>query len=147
VLIREGQPVDSVFIVIKGQLTISAGRPGRILTVVGAGEIVGELSFVDSRPPSATVSAHEPATVLRIPRAVLSAKLESDVAFAGRFYRAVALLLAQRLRSTTIKLGYGGSQSLEEDQEAADEIDPALLDTVGLAAARFDWMLERLERQ
>lgn len=146
VLVHEGQPLDALFLVLDGKLTVSAGRPKpKPLSVLGAGEIVGELSYIDSRPPSATVTATEPTLVLRISRTTLSEKLKSDVSFASRFYRALAVMLAQRLRSNVAQLAFGDSTSLEEDEESADEIDPVLLDNLALAAARFDWMLERLK--
>ena len=66
-----------------------------------------------------------------LPRAVLSDKLNSDDAFAARFYKAVATLLADRLRKTTSHLGYG--KWTEETDP--DELDEALMD--GASRARL----------
>jgi CRP-like cAMP-binding protein len=66
VLIRQGVPVDEVFILLEGRLaawlTLRKG-PEREIARLQAGEIVGEMSFVDARPPSATVKAVENSTV------------------------------------------------------------------------------------
>jgi CRP/FNR family transcriptional regulator, cyclic AMP receptor protein len=61
---------------------------------------MGEMSFVDQAPPSATVQAMEPSFVLDIPRRRLNAKLAEDAGFAARFYRALSMFLAARLRAT-----------------------------------------------
>ena len=47
------------------------------------------------------VSALTPVTVLRIPRDALEENLAADPGFSRRFYRALAMLLSNRLRATT----------------------------------------------
>jgi bacteriocin-type transport-associated protein len=142
ILIQEGKPIESVYIVLDGAFTVLMAGKGvaRLLS----GEVVGEVSFVDSRPPSATVQADENSQVLVIPRSLLTRRLEQEPAFAARFYRSLAVFLADRLRSTTSQLGYGRNERLSEDAEYEDELDPEVLDNVSLAGARFDWMLKRL---
>jgi len=145
VLIVEGKPVDSVYLVLDGKLSVFVAAMGdRELAVLGSGEIVGEMSFVDSRPPSASVKALEETTLLSIPRSALALKLEKDVGFASRFYHALALFLSDRLRSTVSRLGFGRDTGLDEAAEYEDELDPLILDTVHLAGSRFDRILKRL---
>src|SRR5262245_60948864 len=88
ILIEQGTPITTLYIVLDGQLWVGTVRSGRDNEVarLGTGEIVGEMSFVDSRPPSATVKALTPSVVLAIPRPVLVAKLQQDAEFASRFY-------------------------------------------------------------
>jgi hypothetical protein len=86
----------------------------------------------------------EESTVLSIPRGRLTAKLEEDAAFAARFYRALGVFLASRLRKSQQRLGYESNRILDDEIEHEDELDPELLDNVALAGARFDWMLKRL---
>ena len=102
------------------------------------------MSFVDGRPPSATVQALSDSLLFAIPRRALASKLEADQGFAARFYRALAVFLSQRLRDTVQHLGYGAGVALDEEVEYSDELNPAVLDTVPLAGARFDRMLKRL---
>jgi len=145
VLIQEGKAAASVFLVLEGVLSVVARAAGnQEVARLRPGEIVGEMSFVDSRPPSATVQAIELSSVLAIPRRGLEARLSQDASFAARFYRAMAVFLSDRLRSTVGLLGYGPGQTLEDQASYADEIDPAVLDNISLAGARFDILQRRL---
>src|SRR5438445_7373157 len=68
VLIQQGRPSDALYIVLSGELAVTVnGDKPREVARIGCGEIVGELSFLDARPPAATVAATAPATVLAIP--------------------------------------------------------------------------------
>jgi CRP/FNR family transcriptional regulator, cyclic AMP receptor protein len=141
VLIQENTTIEDVYIVLDGELSIrSKALDNREIGSLLAGEIVGEISFVDSRPPSASVLVSHDSHVLVIPRAILSNKLKADSAFSARFYKAVATLLADRLRKTVSYLGYG------EWREAMDpdELDEPLMDSLSMGATRFDRLLKRL---
>jgi bacteriocin-type transport-associated protein len=147
VLIQEGKPIEEVYILLDGQLSVLVAASQRNLTIntLQKGEIVGELSFLDSRPPSATVVAATDSIVLAISRDKLRSKLARDTAFAARFYRALGVFLADRLRNTTQWLGYGSSDSLRVEDHAAGEIDPELLDSVAIGAKRFELLVERFK--
>src|SRR5690349_13848043 len=147
VLIRQGVPVDEVFILLEGRLAVWLKlRRGeeREIARLQAGEIVGEMSFVDARPPSATVKALEDSTVFGISKAVLSAKLAADQGFAARFYRALAIFLSTTVRERHRALGYGSEEDLEGMEDEADELDGNVLDGVYLAGERFDRMVKRV---
>jgi bacteriocin-type transport-associated protein len=144
VLIEEGKPLSVLYVLLDGQLSVSlAALGGKEVARLQSGEILGELSFLDSRPPTATVTAVSEVTVLSIDRSLLSSKLEEDAPFAARFYRALGIFLASRLRRTQKTLGYGG-EILDDEVEHEDELDPEVLENVALAGARFDWMMRRL---
>ncbi len=147
-LIQQGIPVDAVFILLEGRLAVwLQGRrgPEREIARLNAGEIVGEMSFVDSRPPSATVRAAEASTVFAVPKPVLNAKLTSDQGFAARFYRALAIYLSTTVRERHRALGYGtGEAEDEREGDDADELDANVLDGVYLAGERFDRMVKRV---
>lgn len=145
VLIHEGRPIEALYIVLEGLMTVSAAAlGGKEVARLGAGEIIGEMSFVDARPPSATVTALQNSVVFALDRARLADKLERNPHFAARFYRAVAIFLSDRLRGTVSRLGYGASDQLDETVEQQDELDFAVLDTIHLAGARFERMLKRM---
>ncbi|MGK5168915.1 Crp/Fnr family transcriptional regulator [Geodermatophilus sp. CPCC 205761] len=76
-LVYEGDPGDSLLVVVEGSLkAVSSSPHGEelLLAVVEPGETVGELTVADGGARSATIAALTDATVLRIPReAVLSA--------------------------------------------------------------------------
>ncbi|HTP91950.1 MAG TPA: cyclic nucleotide-binding domain-containing protein [Xanthobacteraceae bacterium] len=143
ILIREGLPVESVIILLQGECLVTAQAVGEIARL-GAGEIVGEMSFVDSAPPSATVTATSDGLALFLDKNAMSSKLEADVAFGYRFYRALSIFLADRLRATVHRLGYGTQEHLDVHSMARDELDTNVLDTVSMAGERFDRMLKML---
>ncbi|MFH1886177.1 MAG: cyclic nucleotide-binding domain-containing protein [Pseudomonadota bacterium] len=146
VLIREGEPVGAMSIILEGRFSVTArGLGGKEVARLGAGEIVGEMSSVDSRPPSATVTALEDSLVLSLADADIAAKLGRDVGFAARFYRALAVFLSDRLRGTMSRLGYGESDTLQEDVEYEDELDMDVLDNISMAGARFERILRQLK--
>jgi CRP/FNR family cyclic AMP-dependent transcriptional regulator len=140
-LVREGQPVDSLFVVLDGQLAVHAS--GTQLATLLAGEVVGEISLVDSRPPLATVMALDAARILAVHRDVLQSKLVADSKFAANFYRALAIFLADRLRTTTTRLGYGRPEQ-DAEVEADDELGDDLMETASQGARRFDNLLRRV---
>ena len=149
-LIEQGVPVDAVFILLEGRLAVwlkGKRGPERELARLNAGEIVGEMSFVDSRPPSATVRAQEDSTVFAIPKPALNAKLATDAGFAARFYRALAIYLSTTVRERHRALGGSGTGEApeeEEEEDGADELDPNVLDGIYLAGERFDRMVKRV---
>src|SRR4051794_35233925 len=116
-LIHQGQPIESMFIILDGLFAVStSAAPGKEVARLKSGEVLGEMSFLDSRPPSASVRAIEKSSVLAISKVRLMDKLEADVAFASRFYRALGVFLSDRLRWTIGLLGYGGGNQTLADR-------------------------------
>jgi CRP/FNR family transcriptional regulator, cyclic AMP receptor protein len=134
VLIREGVPVGTLYILLEGQLSVTHG--GKTVAIVGAGEMVGEMSFIDARPPSATVQSQSNVVVYAIAKSVLQDRLAQDTAFAARFYKAVATFLSDRVRKA--------SEADEPDQRLVGELDDHVLDNLDRAGARFDDLSRRL---
>jgi CRP-like cAMP-binding protein len=139
ILIAEGQPIDALYIVLKGTLVASVEALGnREIARLGRGEVLGEMSFVDGRLPSATVRASERSSVLSVPRQKLSEKLEVDVLFSLRFYRAVSKFLSSRLRSTVTQFG---DRQPSQDVPSQEELDQQSQDKID----RFEQIMERLQ--
>lgn len=130
VLIREGVAPAELFFVTDGSLTVSA--QGRAVAEVSLGDVLGEMSFVEKRLPTATVTAAQPSRVLAIPRAAILDAFAADPGFAARFYRALAMFLSDRLRSATSSGG-------------GDELDEAVLDNISMAGDRFVRLVAMLE--
>jgi len=143
ILVREGSSIDNLFITLSGQFRVSLGDD-REVARLGAGEVVGEIAFVDAAPPSATVTAVGRAAVLALPKALLQQHLSADAPFAARFYRALAIFLADRLRGTTRRLGYGAAGNLDSEAVLEDELDTGVLDTLSQAGDRFTRLLQTL---
>lgn len=143
VLIREGEATDALYILLDGIFRVTAAGVGN-LAELGAGEVVGEMSFVDSAPPSATVVADGPGLVLAVDKDRIHGRIVEDQGFGLRFYKALSIFLADRLRGTVRRLGYGDTGRLDRDEVMADELDETVLDGVSLAGERFDRMLKVL---
>jgi CRP/FNR family cyclic AMP-dependent transcriptional regulator len=143
VMIREGEPIDALYILLDGRMSVKVEGVG-VVAEMGTGEIIGELSLVENGPASATVTAVEDCNLLAIAHDQLKARLDQDDAFGHRFYRALAMLLADRLRDRVKRVHYRDQGDLAGDDVLADELDEQLLDTVSLAGERFDRMLKML---
>lgn len=139
-LIQFGVTTKHIYIVLDGELVIQSNT-GIEFARVGTGEVLGEMSLLDERPPSASVKTATEVTLLALDKKVLKAKLDKDMAFSSRFYRSLAVFLSNRMRTTIANLGYG---SAPEQAEDPDELDSNVLDNVHLAGARFDRLLKTL---
>lgn len=143
VLIEAGRPVSDFSLLLRGELTVTVG--GREIARLDEGEIVGELSFLDARPPYASVLAVATSMVLSVPHAAIHARFARDPGFAGRFYRSLGIFLASRLRQTVGQLGVIHSEDrLGEEETSLDEIDPDVLDRSALAGHRFERLRARM---
>jgi CRP-like cAMP-binding protein len=141
-IIREGGTQDQLYILLNGELSVQKGD--RVLARLGAGEIVGDMSLLDSRPPNATVTTVGESRLFSIPHAALRSKLTLDAEFGSRFYRALCVFLANRLSRADSMIGAADRVAPEQNTPHEDEISPEALDTLTLAGARFDWFLQRV---
>lgn len=141
-LIEQGCRIEYLYLLLEGLLRVTVRGDGNAIEIatLQPGEIVGEISFVDSRPPSASVHAAKSSWVLGVQRDKLSARLEKETAFAARFYHAIAGFLADRLYVTVGRFGYGSHQ---QDADI-DEIPEDAMDSISLASVRFDRLLKQL---
>lgn len=136
VLVQEGTVPDALFFLTRGEFSVTT-PDGHEVARLGVGDVVGEMSFVENRPPEADVTATEPSRVLAVPRAALDDALKDNPAFAGRFYKALATFLSDRLRTLTAELrGDGADTSI---------LDERLLDIVHVAGNRMNRLIEMLE--
>lgn len=145
-LIREGEPIEYFYLVLDGLLSVTDIEVGgQELAQVGAGAVIGELGLIDSRPAASTVTTLQETVLLSIPKAEMQTRLAQNVGFAARFYRAMSLFLADRLRGTVTRLGsYAAGQPLDPETSYDDELDEHMLDNISLAGDRFERILKRL---
>lgn len=127
-VIRQGEPARDLFFVMEGSVIVSVAGVGEVARLQ-QGEIVGEMSFVDREPPSATVRCDEGVALLAIDRRDVADRLSRDLGFAARFYQAMAMFLSDRLRVANGSFG-----------DDADELSEASLETLSIAGQRFDTM-------
>ena len=93
-LIREGVPDDHIYVLAAGQMRVT--QRGKLLTVVGPGDCVGEMVYArrSSAPRSATVTADEMSWVLPLRIQDIDGFSESCRA---RFSEAFLAVMAERL--------------------------------------------------
>lgn len=132
-LIEAGREVRDLYFIVAGEFDVVIGRGDKVARLA-QGDAAGEMSFVESRLPSASVIAVGSAQVLAVPRRAMDEHLARDVGFAARFYRAMAVFLSDRLRTATS----GGAKG------AAEELDDGLLDSLHVAGDRFTRLLDLL---
>jgi CRP-like cAMP-binding protein len=78
-LLTEGTHHDAIYLALDGELSVSVKGRNAAIAYVGKGEIVGEMSLLESQPASATLCAITPVTALRIPRDALEENLAADL--------------------------------------------------------------------
>lgn len=137
-LVRRGVSVDALYFLTQGAMEVRLAN-GRVVASLGVGDVVGEMSFVEKRPPETDVIASEPCRLLAVPRARLDKELAANPAFAGRFFKALATFLSDRLRTLTADVG-GGARS-------GDELDERLLDIVHVAGDRMLRLIALMDRE
>jgi CRP/FNR family transcriptional regulator, cyclic AMP receptor protein len=141
VLIAQGKPTEWLYFVLNGTFEVYTRSTPRI-AALKVGDVVGEISFVDSRPPTASVRADVASKVGAIPRDLILGKIRGDTGFAARFYQAIAIFLADRLRTTMLKVD-NQKPGPGEEAEDQDELAAHLLNHVSMAGSRFAEMQRR----
>jgi CRP-like cAMP-binding protein len=96
-LIQLGTHNTKIIFLAKGAASIHSARRWEIASV-SAGEILGEMAFLEGSQPSATVVADEPVEVYSISWATLHELFDLYPHLGSRFYRSVAVSLSRRLR-------------------------------------------------
>lgn len=103
ILFQEGEHGNSLFVVCSGSLNVyrdlDADRK-ESLAVVHAGEVVGELEFLDGGPRSLSVAALEDTRVLEADRGALEHVEGGTPSVAFDLYSLIARLLSERARVT-----------------------------------------------
>lgn len=103
VVVREGDRTDNVYFVINGALKVSVSDDeGRevILTILGTGDLFGEMGVLDNNPRSATVTATQSADLVMI------AKTDFQQCMMDNFDISLFIMrnLAHRLRQADRKI-------------------------------------------
>jgi len=137
-IIVEREAVHSLFIILDGLAVVTIR--GVEVDRAAAGDILGEMSLLERLPPTASVTPLIATTLLAISHADLRRKLADDIGFGCRFYHALAVFLAHRLRQRGLGRGAAGPSAGGTADE--DEIDEGILDNVHLAGAKFDKLLK-----
>jgi CRP-like cAMP-binding protein len=106
VLFREGEPGNSLFVVLDGRIAITLQASGRTieLSEEGPGAILGEMALIDPGPRSASATALTSGTTLGLSAAELSTLQSEDPALASALLRAFTRTLAGRVRDADTRI-------------------------------------------
>jgi CRP-like cAMP-binding protein len=96
-LIQLNKQNPNIIFLAKGSASIVSSRGWQIASVC-AGEILGEMAFLEGTKPSATVVADEAVKVYSVSWADLHELFNLFPHLGSRFYRSVAVSLSRRLR-------------------------------------------------
>ncbi|BAB73730.1 cyclic nucleotide-binding domain-containing protein [Anabaena sp. FACHB-709] len=151
-LIQPGKAADFLHILLDGTFSVTIPQPednpltrafaaiegneifGKEIGRLSRGEIMGESPLIGTRPPATTIKAVEKSLVMSIPVGELAAKLQQDVGFAAHFYRAIAIIISDRIQNTIHQLG---RRNLAQSQHLRD-----VLFILGeLHDSDIDWMM------
>ena len=100
-VVSEGAPNGQLFIIRSGQVRLSKHVPGageEALTILGPGEMFGEMEFFDGTPPSVHVIAHTDCDLLAIPHDEIHSMMKTDPVLSGKFLWALGRTLSRRVR-------------------------------------------------
>ncbi len=98
-VVREGRFADALYYVIKGRLEASVEADGHRLGLaeIVTGEWIGEMTFVEPAPASATVTCLEPAVLLRMRNADITELCDENPAACATLLTRICQALAERL--------------------------------------------------
>ena len=134
VLLNPGEPNHNLYLLLSGRLRVQLGATGLSAThAIEPGETVGEMSIIDGRPTSATVSADVPSRVLAVHESVFWSKIAAIPGAA----RNLLGTLAERMRRSNERALHSLEQELryrllEEELDAAREIQLGMLPASGM---------------
>ena len=105
VVLTSGHHERALWLLLMGQATVtidSTEQASQWVAEIGAGSVVGEMSFLHPAPHSATVTSRASCTFLRLDRARFDKVAEQHPALASRLILNIAELLAARLQAADI---------------------------------------------
>ena len=136
-VITAGEEGTTLIIILDGKVDVSDSQ-GRLLATLLPGEILGEVSLVEQRATTANCTTSTDCWLLLVSFVDIKQRLADEAPFAGRFYHAIAAILAARLRSMVQTPITENSDIFQDGTEFVGEMDFLMMDKTGVAGARFD---------
>lgn len=112
ILIEEGEEVRNIYCILEGEVDVLVhdafqdDNNATWVNVLTDGECVGEYSFLDHRPASATVKAIKDVELLEISHDNIRTILNDDDALRAQFYENLLKNMVERLRNTNVYVDY-----------------------------------------
>ena len=105
-LFVEGEPGELLYIIMSGYVEIikkTKDNEKIVLATMGANDIIGEMSLIDSEPRSATGRTCEDSVLLVITKQSFNEILQSDPRIAAKILMGLLKVISRRLKITTNK--------------------------------------------
>jgi len=105
-IIKEGARIEYLYVLRRGSASVELeGTTSRaVIATLRTGDVCGEMAFLEDRTATASVVAKDEVEVDAIWADDLRQLIAAFPGFGARFYRSLAVILAQRLRQTTKEL-------------------------------------------
>lgn len=97
-IVQLGRRTHGMYVLLKGKALVQV--PSVLSHEIGAGEVCGEISFLDELPATADVTATSAVEVFFLDRSTLVSLFELFPHLGSRFYQSLAAILSRRLRET-----------------------------------------------
>ncbi len=113
ILISEGKDCEEIYILRRGELAVTTSSKGGeevLLANLCEGSLVGEMSFLESRPPVATVRAKLGSEVLALDKKLLIKDIANDSALGRSLFHLLSQKLSQQIQDqNTLVHTFSGS--------------------------------------
>lgn len=138
-LMTEGQceDVDYMALVLEGQARAesAAHMPGEgvVISIIGPGELIGEMGVLDGEPRSATCTALSDLKLAILSRTALRGLVEVQPAVAARLLLGIAQMMAERVRegNRRYRMLSRVTRALQRELDATHAVNKRLLDGRG----------------
>jgi len=103
---REGEASDShLLLLLSGEMVVETGELGSVpLSVLGPGDIIGEMGLLDGSPRSSTCMAASPVQAAGLTRDALAALIEQQPRVGAKLMVALSNRMSERLRAMADQL-------------------------------------------
>lgn len=144
-LIEVGVEMDTLYFVTGGTFDVVLPDYGSIAHLQ-TGEILGEMSFLDSWTPEVAVKALDDGRVFAIEFADLRERFIEEPSFETRLFKAIAQFLSLRLRLTARRMAH--QKNAPDDAPALlEELNEPTLERVQIAGERFNRLLQNIRAE
>ena len=150
ILLQQGNPVPSIFLILAGEAEIFVEING-VSKQVGSsrrGELLGELTLLttEAQGATATVRSTGGMELLEINKTELNQALQDNPSFGERFYRSLSCMLSQRSRDQLLARQLASrSKEAERDNDEGDELDLVQLGGINRAGQRFNSLCQTFQ--
>lgn len=123
VIIRDRMPVDSLYLILEGEVSITVEENGKAikLGVIGPGQVLGEVSVLSGeQQASSTVTSLSPVKMLRLRHQAFEDLIAGNYAIASVLLQHFVNMLADRLRASVKSFS-----DLKEGKVQPPQFDPA----------------------